>query len=272
MLTKWLKISLPVLFSLFLFVLFIFPISVQAKPPEGKVPENVIAVEPVNGINVGPGKKLWVFAFPARGGKPGPPDGRGGSDDTECSGPCIEDSDTLGFNTLGFTIPSTGLEDININDSSIPIEPNIAINAIESSFGTWNKANKKLDLIVNAFGGANGPDDDGNHTVGWVRIVPKNTLAATWVWTRKENGKDVVDDVDIFFNLFHKWEDLAGCGGSKFDIEGICTHEVGHLIGLGHFSDSCKKVTMYPSAPKGEIIKRKLTQGDINGAGAVTPD
>ncbi len=266
MLTKLLKISLPVLFSLFLFVLFIFPFSVKAQPPEGKVPKNAIVVKPVNGITVGPGKKLWVFAFPARGGKPGPPGGGGGSDETECPAPCEDVDLNPDFSLLGFKIPSTGLT-VNINNSSIPINAINAINAIEDSLATWNDASP-LGLSVNPFvDGANGPDDDGNHTVGWVRIVPKRTLAATWVWT----VDDIVTDVDIFFNLFHKWDVLGGCGGSKFDVEAICTHEVGHLIGLGHVSDNCKTATMYPSASKGEIKKQSLTEGDKDGAIEVTP-
>lgn len=266
MLTKLLKISLPVLFSLLLFVLFIFPLSVKAQPPEGKVPENAIVVEPVNGITVGPGKKLWVFAFPAKGGKPGPPDGKGkgGGGETECPAPCVDDDTNPGLSLLGFKIPNGGL-DVNINDSSIPIGGDVT-GAIVNSFTTWNNASA-LGLSVNPSGGANGPAEDGNHTVGWVRIVPRNVLAATWVWT--VNGE--VENVDIFFNLFQKWEILNGCGGSKFDVEAICTHEAGHLIGLGHFSDDCKMATMYPSASKGEIKKRSLTVGDETGAGLVTP-
>lgn len=66
--------------------------------------------------------------------------------------------------------------------------------------------------------------------------------------------------------MFHKWEVLGGCGGSKFDVEAICTHEAGHLIGLGHLSDDCKTATMYHSASKGEIKKQTLTEGDRDGA------
>ncbi len=260
MLTKLLKISLPVLFSLFL---FIFPFSVKAQPPEGKVPKNAIVVEPVNGITVGPGKKLWVFAFPAKGGNPGRPGGGGEGEDTGCPATCVDVDLNPDFNLLdpGFKIPR-GLE-VKINDGSIPIDAISAINAIERSFATWNGVkNPSLGLTVIPNDGANGPDDDGKHTVGWVRIVPRNVLAATWVWATG----GTVTDVDIFFNLFHKWEVLGGCGGSKFDVEAICTHEAGHLIGLGHLSDDCKTATMYPSASKGEIKKQTLTEGDRDGA------
>ncbi len=266
MLTKLLKISLPVLFSLFLFVLFIFPLSVKAKPPEGKVPKNAIVVKPVNGITVGPGKKLWVFAFPARGGKPGPPGGGGGSGGTDCSALCDDFDTNSEFSSLGFTIPA-GLG-VNINSDSIPIGGDVT-GAIASSFTTWNTANGALGLSVTSSGGADGPAEDDIHTVGWVRIVPKRVLAATWVWTQD----NVVTEVDIFFNLFHEWDVLeeGECGGSKFDVEAICTHEAGHLIGLGHVSDDCKMATMYPSAPKGETKKRSLTDGDSNGAIDRTP-
>ncbi len=70
-----------------------------------------------------------------------------------------------------------------------------AINAIERSFATWNGVkNPPLGLTVIPNDGANGPDDDGIHTVGWVRTVPRNVLAATWVWATG----GTVTDVDIF--------------------------------------------------------------------------
>lgn len=63
-----------------------------------------------------------------------------------------------------------------------------AINAIERSFATWNGVkNPPLGLTVI-------PNDDGIHTVGWVRTVPRNVLAATWVWATG----GTVTDVDIF--------------------------------------------------------------------------
>lgn len=41
------------------------------------------------------------------------------------------------------------------------------------------------------------------------------------------------------------------------------------MLALDHIEDSGAKATMYPSAPRGETLKRTLTQGDAVGAQAV---
>ena len=45
------------------------------------------------------------------------------------------------------------------------------------------------------------------------------------------------------------------------DVQNTVTHELGHLLGLGHSTDP--NAVMYPSAPLGEISKRTLTADDI---------
>ena len=54
-------------------------------------------------------------------------------------------------------------------------------------------------------------------------------------------------------------------------MENVGTHEVGHVVGLGHLEDANAMATMYPSAPKGEIKKRSLTTGDRDGANDIYP-
>ena len=140
------------------------------------------------------------------------------------------------------------------------------ITAIKNSFAAWESSTGVV-VGINELGGASGPAEDGNHSVGWVKIVPRSVLAATWVWA--ENG--IVTDVDIFYNAFHKWDNLTTCGGNRFDVENVGTHEVGHVVGLGHLEDANAMATMYPSAPKGEIKKRSLTTGDRDGANDIYP-
>ena len=72
-----------------------------------------------------------------------------------------------------------------------------------------------------------------------------------------------VAESDIFYNAFHKWGTLTDCDSEKrFDVAGVGTHEVGHVVGLDHLSDPGAFATMYPSATKGKIRKRTLTDGD----------
>lgn len=238
----------------FLCLVVLVPFVGSSAPP---VDGPAIQVQPVNGVTVGPGRKLWVFVFPARG-KGGPPQ--------PATDPCL-DGDQSGKAFLGFELPAGGLT-FNITAGSIPsnISPD-AITAIHNSFGTWQTAVGKTLFATNDTGGAGGPAADGNNTVGWVRIVPKNVLAATWVWTTTVNGVDTVTDADIFYNLFQPWGIFSACNAQDvFEVQNIGTHEVGHVIGLAHVKDAQAMATMYPSAPAGEVKKQTLTTGDRDGA------
>ena len=240
------------------------PFGAYADPPAPVHPADgpAIEVHPVHGLTVGPGRKLWVFVFPGRenGKGPKPPGG-------DSSSPSCIDGDQLAYARLGFSLPAAGSVTFNVNDGSIPTEPISTMEAIQASFSEWELAiGDHFDVAP--VGGASGPEADGNNTVGWVRIVPRNVLAATWVWTEVDaDGIERVTDADIFYNLFQKWTALAACGeAGGFDVGNVGTHEVGHVIGMAHVQDSGAMATMYPSAPKGEVKKRTLTTGDVDGA------
>lgn len=56
-----------------------------------------------------------------------------------------------------------------------------------------------------------------------------------------------INDADVYTNTRHKFVSTGegdGCSG-EFYIEGVMTHEVGHVIGIGHSNVS--GATMYPS-------------------------
>lgn len=58
------------------------------------------------------------------------------------------------------------------------------------------------------------------------------------------------------------------------DIQNVVTHEVGHVVGLGHPDASAPgavETTMYESAGMGEIRKRTLAQDDMDGMCAIYP-
>ena len=120
---------------------------------------------------------------------------------------------------------------------------------------------------VNDTGGAPRPAADGINTVGWVKIIPKNVLAAAWVWgVENEDGSVTVTEADIFYNDFHKWGVFSTCDAEgRFEVGNVGTHEVGHVVGLDHLSDPDSYATMYPLAPKGEVRKQTLTAGDEAG-------
>jgi hypothetical protein len=72
-------------------------------------------------------------------------------------------------------------------------------------------------------------------------------------------------DADIYTNTRYNYtssRETDGCSG-EYDINGIMTHEVGHVIGLGHSSVS--GATMYPSVSSCNYNNRTLEADDIAG-------
>ena len=53
-----------------------------------------------------------------------------------------------------------------------------------------------------------------------------------------------------------------GCS-AEYDIDGIMTHETGHIIGFGH--SSVQGATMYPSVAACDFSPRTLATDDVNG-------
>jgi hypothetical protein len=70
-----------------------------------------------------------------------------------------------------------------------------------------------------------------------------------------------------FFSTRYPWGVFTSCsaGNGTYEVGNIAAHEVGHVLGLDHLSDSGKKATLYPSAPVNEVLKRTLTSGDKAG-------
>ena len=216
-----------------------------------------IAAVPVYAQSVGHGVSLYVEVFSARGGNPGPPGGGGGggggsvncsdeNDQTEHASPFANES-ALTLYKLQTTFPA-GLD---------------VSGALQNAADQWNAEGAALTLQTAPSGSPARPAEDGTSVIGFTKIAPKNTLAATWTYVDDATGN--VLEADLFFNTLNPWITLSGCPSSptgKFDVANIATHELGHVLGLNHVRDATAQSTMYPSAPPDEVRKITLTQGD----------
>jgi hypothetical protein len=93
-------------------------------------------------------------------------------------------------------------------------------------------------------------------------ICTGSCLAATLTGYYTGN---TITDADVYTNTKYNYtssRETDGCSG-EYDIDGIMTHEVGHVIGLGH--SSVAGATMYPSVSSCNTANRSLEVDDLAG-------
>jgi len=100
-----------------------------------------------------------------------------------------------------------------------------------------------------------------------------------------DNVTGAILESDIFLNSAFNWSVAAGGETSRYDVESISVHEVGHLLGLGHSALGetelqpaggrrvlGKRAVMFPIAyPPGNIEDRTLEADDSAGMADIYP-
>jgi hypothetical protein len=151
--------------------------------------------------------------------------------------------------------------------------------AVARAFNTWDAAPDVS--IASEFAGLVAAEpfvEDGASVIG-VRLRPDltRTLAATTFSLDVVTG--AVLESDIFFNSSFSWSSQDGGEASRYDVESIAVHEVGHLLGLSHSAlgetallengaraIQGKAAVMFPIAyPPGTTLDRRLRPDDVAG-------
>jgi MYXO-CTERM domain-containing protein len=113
---------------------------------------------------------------------------------------------------------------------------------------------------------ADGKNEVFVHTTDWPSPLVPLALAQTIIFT---SGTDVVE-ADIHVNA-HDWQFAASAGGSSdtvWDLRSVLTHELGHVLGIGHSADP--RATMYAGLPPG-LAARSLEADDLAAICALYP-
>lgn len=98
--------------------------------------------------------------------------------------------------------------------------------------------------------------------------LPAGVLAATCTYKTTSE----IFAADVRFNSLYSWHtssSTTGCSG-KYDLQGVATHESGHVFGLNHVGQSSLQV-MKPASAMCESSQRRLGPGDLRGMKVMFP-
>jgi len=151
----------------------------------------------------------------------------------------------------------------NISDSS-------AFDALMKSFKVWELANCSYAKFK-YMGRITPPSEerdtlglrDNKNMVTWRHRYWPVTRGALAVTSTISMGAGETIESDLTFNGVHYTWATSNHQMRLMDIQGVGTHEVGHLLGLGHVKN--KEATMYPSTMPGDLNPRTLAKDDLDG-------
>jgi hypothetical protein len=150
---------------------------------------------------------------------------------------------------------------------------------VAGALGEWGAApNIALSSQFLGFTGIDPDVDDGLTVIGFrSRPDLDRTLGATTFEFDAVTGQFL--GADIFINSFFEWSVAANGDAARFDVASVMTHEIGHLLGLGHSalgetelaagggrSVLGKRAVMFPIAySRGSVLDRTLQADDVAG-------
>lgn len=157
--------------------------------------------------------------------------------------------------------------------------------AVASAFATWSHVpTAQLSAQFAGFVDADPVNEDGVTAIGF-EFVPDLDRVLGATTHNIDNVTGAIVESDIFLNSAFAWS-VAGAGQTeRFDVQSISTHEIGHLLGLGHSAvgetelrpDGGRRVlgksaVMFPIAfPAGNIADRVLKPDDVAGISGTYP-
>lgn len=143
---------------------------------------------------------------------------------------------------------------------------------VNDAAGAWEGLSGVPELLISAGDpGPSGFDDSRSDPDNGVYLLDEwtlaqNSLAVTVATFETISGRIV--DTDILVNRNHPFgvmPDGPDQPAESFDLSGVLTHEMGHVLGLGE-SFEVRYATMWPNIARGETHQRDLDDDDMAGA------
>lgn len=104
---------------------------------------------------------------------------------------------------------------------------------------------------------------DNRDVVDFGLIADSGVLARTCTWSTA-GGAPYDKDIRIDTST-RSWVTTTGCSGTNYDLRSVVTHELGHMLALGHateFGDN--DLTMSPNSASCNSSARTLGAGDVS--------
>src|SRR5262245_8116184 len=145
--------------------------------------------------------------------------------------------------------------------------------AVHASFHTWETvASADIRFVYGGTTPVGGVGFDHMNVVSFsdtTAPLGSSTIAATFSFFKRDAGTNnlVFDESDIVFNPTLNFSTSAE--DTKFDIQSVLTHEIGHLLGLDH--SAMASSVMVPFGVTSQLDQRTLAYDDVAGVTEIYP-
>jgi hypothetical protein len=160
--------------------------------------------------------------------------------------------------------------------------------ATDRAFAAWaGVSNVQIGAQFGGFVSNNPLEDDSTSVIGFLSRPDLDRVLGMAHW-EYDRTTGVIHSSDVFLNTTFDWSVAPNGEPGRFDVQSVMTHELGHVLGLGHSvigetepasgggrTILGKRAVMFPIAyPRGNIEDRTLEADDIAGISDVyaTPE